>query len=811
MRKLSAENLYRYASINADDFKPEKIKIEDRDVIEFMERFHPRAYQSLSFGLHLKRNQNHIFIMGEPGVGRIGMTKALLKQAASQKASPSDVVLVSDFSIANKTQYLYFDSGQGRPFKVAIESLISQLKAQLPIVFDGHAYQLLSQQLENKMTEKQQAVLQPAFELAESLSIEIMQTENSFILSAIIEEKRYKISELSQFDKETEELFKDAFDQVEVSLNEVLTHLPYLQHEYLDEGKKLNTDVATKHIQPYIQKLKEQFGSSEAIAGYLDDLQKSLVAKLHLFWDQSSDGVTEASTQVSMDELLSEQQGLSIFEVNQLVDHTDLDHAPVIYEQNASMPKLFGYAINSANVPSNDTLSLAMSHQAGLLQQANGGFLMLGIESVLKEPDIWTHLKAALMSKKISFEIPSSRNVVPYHLPDFPLNLTLVLIGQPVHFYALQEIDPEFGRLFKVQVEFEVELERNPDHEFTMARQLAHEVCMWDDLPVEVSAYERLIEYSARMAEDASRLSTNKAILRDLLAEANAFARAHGEECVTRATIEATILQSDFHTGLMEDYYHRAIIEQQVLISLQGTHIGQVNGLTVLTVGKQSFGQPVRITAQASAGDEGVVDIEREIEMAGPIHSKGMLILSGYLRGRYMKHRSLGFSASIVMEQSYSGIDGDSASSSELLALISSLAHVPLRQDIAVTGSINQFGEVQPIGGANEKIEGFFKICLARGLTGTQGVVIPESNAGHLMLSKIVRDAVAREEFHIYTMTHIDDALALLTGLTVGKEADDSPVAVFPEGSVNAKVMLALEAMNEKPDELHSDQRPLVK
>ena len=798
MRKLTTENLYRFTSINAADFNPEKIKIEDQGVIEFMQRYHPRAYQSLNFGLHLKRNQNHIFIMGEPGVGRIGMTKALLKKAAEQKDQSSDLVLVSDFSETNKTQYLYFEPGQGYAFKTAMENLISQLKSQLPLVFDGHAYQLRSQQLENKMTEKQALVLKPAFDLAEKLDIEIMQTENSFMLSAIIDDKRYKMSELVQFDKEIEMRFKAAFEQVETSLNEVLTHVPFLQHEYLDAGKKLNTDVANQNIQPHIDQLKTTFGTNDPILHYLDELQKSLVSKLPLFWDQSSDNVTESTTQVSMDDLLSEQQGLSVFEVNLLVDHRDLKHAPVIYEPNASMPKLFGYAINSASVSATDTLSLAMSHQAGLLQQANGGFLMLGIEAVLKDLELWTHLKAALMSKKITFEIPSTRNVVPYHLPDFPLKVTLVLIGQATHFYALQEVDPEFGRLFKVQVEFEVELERNADYEFTMARQLAHEVGMWEDLPVEVSAYERLIEHASRMAEDANRLYTNKAILRDVLAEANAFARANGEACVTRSTIEETILQHKFHTGLMEDYYHRAIIEQQVLISLQGKQIGQVNGLTVLTVGKQSFGQPVRITAQASAGDEGVLDIEREVEMAGPIHSKGMLILSGYLRGRYMKQRSLGFSASIVMEQSYNGIEGDSASSVELLALISSIAQVPMRQDLAITGSINQFGEIQPIGGVNEKIEGFFKICLARGLSGTQGVIIPEANAGHLMLSTAVRNAVEAEQFHVYTIGHIDDALGLLTDMAVGHE---NTAGAFPNGSVNAKVMHALEAMNEKHDE----------
>lgn len=795
MQTLSVEQLYRYTTIHTDDFDPATIKVEERDVIDFMQRFHPRAYQSLNFGLHLKRNQNHIFIMGEPGVGRIGMTKALLKQAAAQKPLPQDVVLVSDFNESNKTQYLYFSAGQGHGFKVAMESLITQLKAQLPVVFDGHAYQLRSQQLENELAGKQQAVLQPAFELAESLNVEIMQTENNFVLSAVIDDKRYKLSELKSFDEATQEHFEQALEQVEDALNQALTHFPFLQHEYLDAGKKLNTEVANKHIQPLVDELKKRFGENEAVLRYLDDLQNTLVARLHLFWDQSAEQVTTSSQQVSMDELLAEQQGLSVFEVNLLVDHRGLQHAPIIYEQNASMPRLFGYAINSAAASAADPLTLAMSHQAGLLQQADGGFLILGIQSVLRDPDIWSHLKAALMGKKITFEIPSSRNVVPYHLPDFPLNVTLVLVGQSVHFYTLQEIDPEFNRLFKVQVEFEVELARTVEHETTLARQLAYEVGLWEDLPVAVSAYECLIEYASRLAEDANRLYTNKAILRDVLAEANAYARANNAQEVTRETVEQTILQREFHTGLMEEYYHRAIVEQQVLISLEGKHIGQVNGLTVLTVGKQSFGQPVRITAQTSGGDEWVVDIEREVEMAGPIHTKGMLILSGYLRGRYMKQRAMGFSASIVMEQSYSGVEGDSASSAELLALLSSIAQVPMRQDLAVTGSINQFGEIQPIGGVNEKVEGFFKVCQARGLSGSQGVIIPHAHATHLMLSSAVREAVEHGQFHVYTMSHIDDALALLSGQVAGA-ADEA--GNFPQGSVNARVVASLEKMNEK-------------
>ncbi len=789
MRKLTSNQLYRFSKINLNP-----LDIETPNSIEFMKRFHPRAYQALNFGLHLKRNQNHIFIMGQSGVGRVGMTKTLLKRAALNKANPKDLVLVSDFSEVNKTQYLYFEAGFGHCFKTALEEFVRQLKQQLPVIFDGHAYQLKNQQLEDELASKQEYALKDAFELAESLSIEIQQTENNFVLFAVVDEERLRLVDLKKLEEPVERHFLQALDKVEEELNKGLTHFPFLQHEYLDAGKNLNTKVANEHLLPLISALKMEFGKSNEIKNYLDDLQKAVVNKLHLFWDQNSEQVTTGG-QSSSEDALSEKQGLSVFEVNLLVDHRDIKSAPVIFEQHATMPKLFGYTINSATANSSDTLSLAMNHQAGLLQKANGGFLMLTVQSILKESELWGHLKSALMSKKMMFEIPSSSSVVPYHLPDFPLNITLVLIGQPAHFYALQEIDSEFDRLFKVQVEFETELERTQEHEEVLVQKLADEIKNWDDFPVTACAFERLLEYSARMAEHAERLYTNKAILKDLLAEANAYARANDLKKVSRETIEATIVQRNFHTGLVEDHHHRSITEQQVLISTDGTNIGQINGLTVITFGKQSFGQPVRITAQATAGEEGIIDIETEVDMSGSIHSKGMLILSGYLRSRYMQNKSLGFTASVVMEQIYDGIDGDSASSAELIALLSSIAKVPLRQDLGVTGAINQFGEIQPIGGANEKIEGFFKICQERGLTGNQGVIVPEANAGHLMLNKPVREAVEAGLFHIYAMSHIDDALEVFTGLPAGKE---NAFGKYPEGSFNHKVVVSLEKMNEK-------------
>jgi predicted ATP-dependent protease len=785
MQALALDQLYRYTSLTPEILQKDVEQNIDNQMLDFMQHFHPRAYQSLNFGLHLKRNQNHIFIMGEPGVGRIGMTKAMLRREAKNRPVPKDVVLVSEFSEVGKTQYLYFKAGSGYEFKKSVEKFIAQLKDQLPVIFDGHVYQQKNQQLENKMQIKQQMLLQPALDVAKDLSVDVAQSENSFVLSALIDGKAYRSAELSAFGEEIETHFTRAFDKVEDGINEALSHFPFLQHEFLDEGKKLNTDVANSHLEPLIQSLKMEFGQTDEIKQYLDDLQKAIVNKLHLFWDQKSDSVT-SSNSVDLEELLGEQ-GLSIFEVNLLVDHRGLEHSPVIYEQNASMHKLFGYAINSAAARATDTTSLAMNHQAGLLQKANGGFLMINIQALLKESELWSSLKATLLSKKMTFEVPSSSAVIPYHLPDFPLDVTLVLIGQPEHFYALQDLDAQFSRLFKVQVEFESELVRTQEFEATLARQLMAEMQGREEIDICISAYEHLIEYASRLAEDKNRLYSNKALLRDILSEASAYARANGFEKIDRKVIEATLAQRDFHTGLVEDYYHRAIIDQQVLISTKGEHIGMVNGLTVLTVGRQSFGQPVRITAQSAPGDEGVVDIEREVDMAGPIHSKGMLILSGYLRGRYMRTKAMGFSGSIVMEQSYNGVEGDSASSAELIALLSSIAEVPIKQNIAITGSINQFGEIQPIGGVNEKIEGFYKICKQFGLDSNQGVIIPAANAHHLMLNNEVRAAVERGQFQVFSVKHIDEALSLMTGCSIE--------------DLDQKIKSSLEKMNDKDED----------
>jgi len=782
LKSLTPDTLYRATHFDQDP------RQQPCDIIDYMRRVHPRAFQSLSFGLHLKRNQNHIFVLGEPGVGRIGMVKAVLQQAAAQRPVPDDVVLVSDFSARNQTRYLYFPAGQGRAFKEAVESFIAQLKTQLPILFDGVAYQRRSHELELELKEKQEAVLKPAFELAKNLDVEINQADNSFMLYARYEGDLYRLSELKAKDEALYARFEKAIAEVEKALNEALSHFPQLQHAYLEAGKALNTETALAHITPLIEKLQARFGGRQAVRDYLDDLKKAVIARLHLFWDQNSDEVTTFTPQTSLDELIQEQQGMAVFGVNLLVDNSERPHAPVIYEDNITLARLFGYTIHAhSQTSSGDTLALAMNHQAGLLQQAHGGYLMLPVEKVLAEMALWNSLKAALVGKKLSFSIPQDNQMVPYHLPDFPLELTLVLIGEPAHFYALQALDSEFESLFKVQVEFESELARTAEHEQALAARLADEVARWNDLPMCVDALERIVEYAARLAEDQQRLYTNKARLRDMMAEANAWARAHGRTQVTREVVEAAIEQRAFHTGLVEYYYHRAITDDQVLLDLVGERIGQVNGLTVIDIGKHPFGQPVRITAQASAGDEGVVDIEREVDMAGPIHSKGVLILSGYLMGRYLQEKNYGFSASVVMEQTYEGVEGDSASSAELLALISALAQVPLRQDLAVTGSVNQFGEIQPVGGINEKIEGFFKICQQKGLTGQQGVIMPSANVRHLMLAKSVRNAVAAGDFHLYAIDTIDEALALMSG--------------SPADAVHQKVLQRLKLWQEKAQE----------
>jgi lon-related putative ATP-dependent protease len=485
------------------------------------------------------------------------------------------------------------------------------------------------------------------------------------------------------------------------------------------------------------------------------------------------------------------------YQVNVLVDHSESEGAPVIYEDNPTYQNLVGRVEHMAQMGA--LLTDFSLIKAGTLHQANGGYLILDARKVLTQPYAWDGLKRVLQSGKIRIEsvgqMLSLVSTISLEPEAIPLQVKVALFGEQLLYYMLWQLDPDFRELFKVAADFASDMDRSDDSQQLYARLIATLVRQDELRPFDRSAVARVIEHSARTVGDADKLSTQMRGLNDLLQEADYWAGQSKKEAVTAADVQRAIDAQIFRSDRMRERAQEAILRETLLIDTEGAQVGQVNGLSVISLGNFWFGRPSRITAQVRLGKGEVIDIEREVKLGGPLHSKGVLILSGFLGARYAGESPLSLSASLVFEQSYGGVDGDSASSAELYALLSAIAQVPIKQSLAVTGSVNQFGQVQAIGGVNAKIEGFFDICLARGLTGEQGVLIPAANVKHLMLRQDVVEAVEKGQFHVYSVETIDQGIDILTGVPAG-EPDE--VGCYPEGTINYRVKKRLSELAEK-------------
>jgi lon-related putative ATP-dependent protease len=493
------------------------------------------------------------------------------------------------------------------------------------------------------------------------------------------------------------------------------------------------------------------------------------------------------------------------FQVNVIVDNKDLQGAPVVFENNPTYANLIGRVEHYAQMGTLRTDFRMI--KPGAMHKANGGYLVLDARKLLSQPYSWDGLKRALQSKEIEIEsieqALSLISTVSLRPEPIPINLKIALVGDRLLYYFLLQHDPEFSDLFKVEADFETEIEWDQENQDLYAKLIATIIKKENTKPFKNSAVARLIEQSARLANDSERLNTRLQDLHELIVESDYWAKKNNHDQVTNTDVQKAIDAQIQRSDRLREKIHESILREINLISTQGEQIGQINGLSVYALGDFMFGKPTRITAQISLGKGQVIDIEREVEMGGPIHSKGVLILAGFLRGRYAQETPLSLSASLVFEQSYGGVDGDSASSTELYALMSSIAEVPIKQSLAVTGSVNQFGQVQAIGGVNEKIEGFFDICSKRGLTGDQGVIIPKANIKHLMLRQDVINAVDAGKFHIFSVEHVDEGIEILTGIPAGSKDERGN---YPEGTINALVKDRLEGMAARLTQFGKDK-----
>jgi lon-related putative ATP-dependent protease len=747
-----------------------------------------RAASATAFGVSMRHAGYNLFVLGPARTGKTSSMKRVLTRVAEHEPVPPDYCYVHNFAEPYRPTALEVPPGRGRELREQMHRLAEECKTRLPRAFESEEFERQKARILEDMNRRQHEEVTELEAAARARKFAVIRTPAGLVLAPAPHGQPLNASEYAELPEPVKQEVQREATAVEEQMEAALRRVRQLEREARDAHQRLVREVAASVVRPLFQELREQFSGLSAVQHYLGEVEEDLVAHAEDF---------RAEGKPVLPFVPPPGRVLDRYEVNVLVDRQGLAGAPVVLEPNPTYGNLVGRTEHRAHF---GTLVTDFSLiRAGALHRANGGYLVLEALDVLRHPMVWDALKKALKTRSIRIEDPleewrlaSSAGLAPQPIP---LSLKVVLIGSPILYYLLSALDEDFHELFKVKVDFDDSLPRTAEFELLYARFVGN-ACREEGLiPFAADGIARLLEQCGRLIGDQGRLTARLGDVLDLVRESSFWAGARAHALVLADDVEHAIAQKTHRENLVEERVRRIITEGTLLIDTAGGAVGQVNGIAVLGLGDHAFGRPSRITARTYTGEPGVVDIEREAKLGGPAHSKGVMILAGYVAGRYARERPLALSASIAFEQHYEEIDGDSASSAELYALLSSLAGVPLTQALAVTGSVNQHGEIQAIGGVNEKIEGFFDVCRARGLAGRQGVLIPESNARHLMLRPDVVEAVRAERFHVYAITTVDEGLALLTGREAGERGSDGR---FPEGSVNAAVESALAASVER-------------
>ena len=655
--------------------------------------------------------------------------------------------------------------------------LIAALKQDLPQAFNTESYQESISVVHGTFEQGQDALLQALHQKAAAEGFGLMKTASGFAIVPIQEGQQLSQEQVQQLPIETRKAMEEQAQKLSAELEEVVYKIHELDQTARDSIKKIDREVAQTAVQHHFDTLKAAYAENKEISTYLEEVHADVLNKIDDF-----------APPVDSKEPIE----LSRFEINVLVNNAGTQGAPVVVDDNPTYSNLLGrleYEMRNGLLTTHFT-----NIKCGSLHWANGGYLILNAHDLLRHPEAWEALKRAIKSEQISVQPAGTMHntqVLAKTLdPEpIPLSVKIIMTGSVSVYYALFEQDEDFRTLFKVRADFDSTMPRDEAAELAYAGFIANR-CHQEALHhFDKTAVAKIIEFGSRLADDQRKLSTLFGMVADLVRESSYWAGVNGRSLVTASDVQEALSERTHRAGRLEEYIFEQFLDETVFIATEGSVVGQVNGLSVIDTGDYSFGQPGRITARTFMGDDGVIHIERETEMSGPIHEKGVLTLNGYLGGTYAQHQPLSLTASLTFEQNYGGVDGDSASSTELYALLSSLSGVPIKQSLAVTGSVNQRGEVQPIGGVNEKVEGFFRLCEARGLTGEQGVMIPASNMTNLMLHERVVTAVSEGKFHIWPIKTLDEGIELLTGIPAGTRQENGS---YSEGSIHHAVQARL-------------------
>ncbi|MEL7649596.1 MAG: ATP-binding protein [Sedimentibacter sp.] len=747
-----------------------------------------RAVKAMEFGLSMSATGYNIFILGPQGTGKSTYAQSVVGHLAENGSVPNDWCYINNFSDWDKPLAISLPAGQGKNFQKDMEKLISNLAVYIPKAFEGSAYQQKKDDIVQKTNDKMASILRDIEKIAVDAGFGIQQAGTKILLIPLKDNRLITPDEYNQLPVDKKEEIEVRRNKLAKEIDDRIRDGQVQQRIAEEQAVELDKQTAYAAAEPLINQLKEKYREITAIVEYMDKVLKDAAENHSIFRSVHHMFNEELATEAQEDpEAAGEDEDMifdsRVFEskdtrdpfvrykVNLFVNNEKTAGAPVIIESNPYYYNLFGKIEYKSMMMT--TMTDFTMIKAGAIQRANGGYLILQAKDLLMDPYAWDALKKALKYKQAVVEnIGEQSRFVPtvtLKPQPIPLDVKVILVGSYLYYYLLSS-DEDFKKLFKVNVDFDVEMERTPEN-IQQYVSFIGSVCEKQNLRhFNNRALARVVELGSRMAENQNKLSTRFNVVSEIVYESSALAQADNSEFVDSYHVDKAIRNKKYRSNMLEEKMQEQILRKKVLIDTEGAVVGQVNGLSVMETSGYAFGIPSRITARTYTGRQGIINIERETEMSGNIHSKGVLTLNGYLGGKFAQEKQFGLTAQVTFEQLYGGVEGDSASSAELYAILSSLSNVPIKQNLAVTGSVNQMGEIQPIGGVNEKIEGFFDICSIKGLTGEQGVMIPQSNVDNLMLKDEVVEAVQRGTFHIYAVKTIEEGLELLTGVKAGEK-----------------------------------------
>ena len=772
-----------------DSIGIDSIKQCDTDITGIIGQ--PRAVKAISTGLDIESPGYNIYAAGRTGTGKTSTIASLLNKNIAKKKIPDDVCYVNNFKNPDLPRYLMLPAGQGKQLAQEMDDLIEHLKRQIPLIFESDVFKKASEEIMEKYRTRQKDLIRDFNEKITSEGFQLVQFQiGPFTRQDIVPlyegkpvpvEQLEALAEQDKFDKGELDRIKKKLIDLRVELDSLMRETRQIEKDIRAEIDSLEYRNGMPLVSELVSDIRMKHGNSgvnrDKVNAYFDEVQENILSNLKNFKEEEQ---PQPAMPIPM--MAPTAPRFLEYKVNVVVDNSQAERAPVIHETDPTYKNLFGTIereVDRSGLWRTDFTRI----RVGSLARANGGYIYFNALDALIEPGVWAFLKRTLKNRQLNLQPYDPFSFLPTALKpeQIPLDVKVVMIGDSYIYHILYNMEEDFKKIFKIKADFDTEMPREAAHINDYVCFMKKVVEEENLLDIDKTAAAAIVEYGIRLAGRQKKLSTRFADITDLLRESSHWAKEAGRKIVQREDIDRAIEEKISRVSLIEDKIQEMIDDGTIMIDSQGEVVGQINGLTVYDMGDHMFGKPARLTAKTSLGRGGVINVEREAKLSGKIFDKGVLIIEGYFRGKYAQDKPLSMSASIVFEQSYSGVDGDSASTTEIYAIISSLTELPIRQDLAVTGSVNQKGEVQPIGGVNHKIEGFFDVCKAKGLTGTQGVLIPETNVPDLMLRNDVIQAVSDGKFHIYPVKTIDEGITIMTGVEAGEAVDGK----YPEGTVN--------------------------